>query len=329
VNLRKSPLRRTTAVAAGALIGLAGVMAFAAPASAHHPIVEGDATCVNADGTWEVTWKVANSETDVEGKVTAVALTPTDSSVTVIAVDATLPRLGQGVLVGVQKLPKTAESADISVSAEWQRDRTHTATRGADQPVQKPAELCEPTPEPSGSTPSEPEPEPSTPSDEPSTPAEEPSTPPSTPPSLETGNPPTPKDEPEFVYDQTCDTLTVGIAIPADWPEDIEVTFQPNTGKAKHVFGKRGQTVTVDFPAKKGLKVTAWPKGYDEEAATIAYKAPADCETSGGGGGDSDEPTLPLTGAAAGSIAAGAGVLLAAGVALFFVARRRKVKFTA
>jgi LPXTG-motif cell wall-anchored protein len=265
--------------------------------------------------------------------VTAVALTPTDSQISVIAIDATLPRYGQGVLEGVQKLPATAESADISVTAEWQRDKTVTATRTAEQPVQKPSEKCAPTDEPS--TPSD---EPSTPTDEPSTPSEEPSTPsdePSTPaeepstPAEESGKPPAPTAEPEFVYDETCDTLTVGITIPADWPEDIEVTFKPSVGKSKTVQGKRGETVTVDFPASKGLKVTAYPKGYDEEAATITYKAPADCETAGGGGGDSDEPTLPLTGAAAGSIAAGAGVLLAAGVALFFVARRRKVKFTA
>ena len=331
MNLRKSPLRRTAAVAAGALIGLAGVAAFAAPASAHHPIIKGDAICVNEDGTWEVTWKVANSESDIEAKVTAVAPTPAESSISGIAVDATLPRLGQGFLEGVQKLPASADSADISVTTEWQRDKTITATRTAEHPVPKPTEKCASTPGTPSDEPSTPSDEPSTPSDEPSTPSDEPSTPsdePSTP-SEESSKPPAPTAEPEFVYDQDCDTLTVGITIPADWPEDIEVTFKPSVGKDKVVFGKRGQTVTVDFPASKGLKVTAYPKGYDEEAATIAYKAPADCDTAGGGGGDSDEPSLPLTGAAAGSIAAGAGVLLAAGVVLFFVARRRKVKFTA
>ncbi|BCJ54666.1 hypothetical protein Asp14428_61410 [Actinoplanes sp. NBRC 14428] len=321
MNLLKSPLRRTTAVAAGALIGLAGVVAFAAPASAHHPIVSGSASCVNEDGSWQVTWKVANSERDLVGKITNVVLTPADSTITGITVEASLPTAGNGTLEGVQTLPPSAESADLSVTAEWQRSQLITATRGAERPVQKPTEKCKPETPPTTPTekPSTPTEEPSTPVEEPSTPVEEPSTP--------SSEPPAPTKEPEFVYDQDCDSLTVGITVPADWNEDVTVTFKPTKGEAKTVVGKRGKTTTVEFPASKGLKVTATPKGYEDEAATITYKEPANCDSAGGGGGD--EPSLPLTGAAAGSIAAGAGVLLAAGVALFFVARRRKVKFTA
>ncbi|MET0425965.1 MAG: LPXTG cell wall anchor domain-containing protein, partial [Actinoplanes sp.] len=82
------------------------------------------------------------------------------------------------------------------------------------------------------------------------------------------------------------------------------------------------------IPATDGMTVTATPEGYEGEDATITYHQPEDCDTAGAGGGE-DEPTLPLTGAAAGSIAVGAVVLLGAGIALFVVARRRKVKFTA
>ncbi|MFI7600804.1 LPXTG cell wall anchor domain-containing protein [Actinoplanes sp. NPDC049681] len=328
MNLLKSPLRRTSAIAAGALIGLAGVAAFAAPASAHHPVVDGVSSCVNDDGTWQVTWEVANSEYDLIGKVTDVVLTPTDSTITGIVAEASLPVAGHGTLEGVQTLPASAESASITVTAEWQREQLITSTRGAEHPVPKPTEKCHPTPNPSNSKPA---PQPSTPSDEPSTPSDEPSTPseePSHPsPSGSASKPPAPTKEPEFVYDQDCDTLTVGITVPADWSKDIEVTFTPSTGEAKTVLGKRGETTSVEFPASKGLKVKATPKGYEDEAATVTYKQPANCDSSGGGAGD--EPSLPLTGAAAGSIAAGAGVLLAAGVALFYVARRRKVKFTA
>ena len=60
-----------------------------------------------------------------------------------------------------------------------------------------------------------------------------------------------------------------------------------------------------------------------KESTTIEYEQPEDCDNSGGGGG------LPLTGAAAGSIAGGAGAMLAIGAVLFLMARRRKVKFTA
>ncbi|HET9518684.1 MAG TPA: LPXTG cell wall anchor domain-containing protein [Actinoplanes sp.] len=41
-----------------------------------------------------------------------------------------------------------------------------------------------------------------------------------------------------------------------------------------------------------------------------------------------EEPTLPKTGVAVGGIAGGAAVLLAVGAGLFFLARRRKLKFT-
>ncbi|GAA3906729.1 hypothetical protein [Actinoplanes auranticolor] len=54
-------------------------------------------------------------------------------------------------------------------------------------------------------------------------------------------------------------------------------------------------------------------------------------ETDGGGsgaGGGDDDGGLPVTGAAAGTIAAGAAVLLIGGGVLFVVARRRRVTFT-
>jgi hypothetical protein len=59
VNL-KSPLRRTAVLTAGALIGLSGAFALAGPASAHHPIFDSGAPCVNEDGTWQVSWTVVD-----------------------------------------------------------------------------------------------------------------------------------------------------------------------------------------------------------------------------------------------------------------------------
>src|SRR3954471_22963490 len=58
VNLFKSKLRRSTAVVAGAFLGLVGVVAFAAPASAHHSIVSGTPRCDSTTGEWVVTWAV-------------------------------------------------------------------------------------------------------------------------------------------------------------------------------------------------------------------------------------------------------------------------------
>jgi LPXTG-motif cell wall-anchored protein len=48
----------------------------------------------------------------------------------------------------------------------------------------------------------------------------------------------------------------------------------------------------------------------------------------GGGGGD-NEPSLPVTGSSTGWVAGGAAVLLAVGAGLFFLARNRRMKFTA
>ncbi|MBB2942168.1 hypothetical protein FB565_001881 [Actinoplanes lutulentus] len=138
-----------------------------------------------------------------------------------------------------------------------------------------------------------------------------------------------PATEPIFVYDTTCDTLTVGIEVPSDWPEAITVTFDPTTGETQTVTAQPGETKTADFPASEGLEVVATPQGYEDEAATIAYEAPADCDEGGAAGGEGDEGGLPVTGAAAGGVAAGAVALLAIGGFLFFAARRRKLKFTA
>jgi LPXTG-motif cell wall-anchored protein len=333
------PLRRTAAVAAGALLGLAGVVALAGPASAHHTEISSEVSCVNEDGSWQVTWTVTNSEPDLVGKVTAVNFTPQASTFTGIAVGAELPRKGQGVLTAVQKLGESDTQANLSISAEWKRGyttfpdtkfgqatksdeacTTDTPPPGDDNPGPNPSGSV-PAPEPSNSTPAD---EPSTPADEPSTPADEPSTPnePSTSPS--TAPEPT---EPEFFYQETCEKITVGITVPADWPEgDITVTFTTSAGDSKTIVGKVGETTTTEFPAVDGLKITATPEGYEGEGVTITYEAPADCDSGGTGGG---EPELPLTGAAAGSIAGGAVLLLAVGAGLFVMARRRKVKFTA
>lgn len=127
--------------------------------------------------------------------------------------------------------------------------------------------------------------------------------------------------EPAGSYQSTCDELIFEIANPADG-KSVTVTFTPNKGEAQTVTVAPGETKPVKFPASEGLTVT--PSGDGLESPPIAWKKPADCESAGGGGG-----SLPLTGVAAGSIAGGAAVLLAIGVVLFLVARRRRLKFTA
>ncbi|WP_026189602.1 hypothetical protein [Salinispora mooreana] len=129
--------------------------------------------------------------------------------------------------------------------------------------------------------------------------------------------------EPTGAYKSTCDELIFEINNPEDG-ETTTATFTPNKGEPQTLTVEPGMSGTVSFPAEEGLIVTPSGEGI-ENPEPIAWKKPADC-TPGEGGG---EPGLPVTGAAAGGIAAGAAVLLAVGGGLFVMARRRKLRFTA
>jgi hypothetical protein len=102
--------------------------------------------------------------------------------------------------------------------------------------------------------------------------------------------------------------------------------------KVEFTYGDKTETRTV---APGSSEAVTFPAG-DEEAALVVLPelglelevvyAPEGC---GGGGGGGDGPGLPVTGAAAGGIAAGAIALLALGAILFVMARRRRIHFTA
>ncbi|MFI6760660.1 cell wall anchor protein [Micromonospora sp. NPDC050417] len=125
--------------------------------------------------------------------------------------------------------------------------------------------------------------------------------------------------EPVGGYESTCEELIFMISNPEDG-EAVTLTLTPSTGEPKTLTVAPGTTETAKFPASEGLTVTPSAEGLDDTEA-IAWEKPADCGGAGGG--------LPVTGAAAGGIAAGALVLLGIGVALFVVARRRRLTFTA
>jgi LPXTG-motif cell wall-anchored protein len=342
VNLLKSPLKRTVAVAAGAFIGLAGAFAITGPASAHHPEISGSSSCVNADGTWQVTWTLSNSQDNLPAIITQIDATPAGSKLSdSLKVGAAIPVRSQGTLSGTQTLPAGAERAGISLTTKWEYSkqnqqggqqggwgRHYGQSQKQDVVATKTAQFSRPTekcaPEENETPPVENPPTPPKETEPSTPPKEEPSSPAPTP-----SKPAAPTKEPEFVVESDCDSMTVGVTVPEDFTEEVVVTFKPSDGTgAKTVTGVKGETKTVEFKASKGLKITATVKGFEDESATIAYEAPEDCDTSGSGGGE-DEPELPLTGAAAGSIAGGAAILLIAGGVFFFVARRRKIKFTA
>jgi len=301
VNL-KSPLRRTAVLTAGALIGLSGAFALAGPASAHHSRVEGSAICDTETGYWVVTWK---TNTDSGGHAdtyrwTKVDLTPAaykiDNAKIAVTAEGAYPLKDKQELVGVQRVLGTEKSATLTVRAQWDNLRTDENDQSATVTFEG---ECKKTP------------------------TDEPSTPPSTPPAVPSDLP----GEPEPVFEADCDTMTIGLDNPVDGVQ-ITLKFKTSKGEQRTLVIKPGEKKSETFSATTGFKVdvtfTATVEGENfSETTTIEYEQPADCDSNGGGGG------LPLTGAAAGSIAGGAGALLAVGAGLFFMARRRKVKFTA
>jgi LPXTG-motif cell wall-anchored protein len=329
VNLLKSPLRRTTAVLAGAFLGMAGAVAIAAPASAHHPIVKPVSACQNADGTWQVKWKVTNSEWDLEGKIAQVVTQPAGTTVAGIEAGVTLPKSGHGAVVGVQQLPASATEARLAVLGTWVRDG---------QPIEawndgykhKPRKKCQPTTPPTSTPPSSTPPSSTPPSSTPPSSTPPSSTPPSSTPPSSPSQTPTPSGspspepgEPTPIFDADCTSITVGLDNPKDGVE-FTLIFKTSKGETRTLVIAPGEKKSEKFSATTGFKIELTVKvGEFEETETITYEQPEDCDANGSGGG------LPVTGAAAGSIAGGAGLLLAIGGGLFFLARRRKVKFTA
>ncbi|MEV0901690.1 LPXTG cell wall anchor domain-containing protein [Actinoplanes sp. NPDC049802] len=164
---------------------------------------------------------------------------------------------------------------------------------------------------------------------------------------------------PEATVASTCDALTFTVKNPENGA-DLEAVLTPNKGTAQTVTLQPGQTKTVVFRASEGLKVTV-SGDLDVLNGEVAWEQPGDCDTpqppaettappvteettppageqtpsapvtttytSVADGGD--DPALPLTGSAAASIAGGAFLLLVVGGVLFYLARRRKVDFTA
>ena len=313
----KSPLRRTAVLAAGALIGLSGAFALTGPASAHHNDVSGEAVCDTKTGDWTVNWTVNAISGGHSGKYkfTKVELTPAGTSIDNEKIAATegevYPLVDNQPLTGKQIVPGKETGASLKVAAEW--DNRHTAEKTG---YVRFNDKCEKTPSEEPSTPTE---EPSTPTEEPSTPTEEPSTPPEVPSDL--------PGEPKPIYEIDCDTMTIGLDNPADGVK-FTLKFKTSKGEERTLVINPGEAKSEKFSAEPGfsIKLTFTATVEDEsfsETTTITYEQPEDCDTSGNGGG------LPVTGAAAGGLAGGAGALLAVGVGLFFMARRRKVKFTA
>jgi LPXTG-motif cell wall-anchored protein len=298
VNVSKSPLRRAAALAAGSLIGIAGAVAFASPALAHHSNVSGTSECIN--GEWVVDWKataIGDGKQGREFKWVKVEFSSTtnkvdneDLSVNGKWHPSDIP------LTGKQRVPGAEKSATLSVEAVWNNEakdsQPGTYTVNFSGVCEKPSEPETPT--------------------EPETPVE------------------IPKDvKAKPFFEMDCDTIEIGVDNTMGNETPFTVEYETSKGEKRTLVVKPGERKGEKFSATEGFSVDVTfsvefkGKTYTT-SGNVPWEQPAEGCDDGEGGGD-----LPLTGAAAGGVAAGAAGLLAVGAAMFFVARRRKVKFTA
>jgi LPXTG-motif cell wall-anchored protein len=306
VNVSKSPLRRrATAIVAGSVLGLAGAVALAGPASAHKSTISGDAACVDATGAWKVTWKLnADGHSGTQYRLTQLDTDPANTKVGDWAVtpDKNFPFESNKDYFAVQTLGADVAKASVTVMAAW--------SNGAKDWQPSSATVTPPT---------------NCKKDEPSTPPSSPSSPTPTPTTPENPVSEVP-GEPEPIVEITCDTMTLGADNPADGIE-FKMKFETSKGEVRETVVKPGEKKSETFSATTGFSVkwtiSATIDGETESfTETISYTQPGDCDGEG-------DPDLPLTGAAAGGIAGGAGALLLVGAGLYLLARRRKVTFTA
>lgn len=300
MNLLRNPLRRTTAIVAGAFLGLAGAVALVSPASAHTADLQGAATCL--DKGWKVDWTLNTANTETDGVIKAVTESATGSALTKLAVGQPVPE--HTAISETQTFENSVSSVTLTVTVEWnyneqaegneQADRKGGGNYGggkghvvktATKTVSAPTNCPTPAPTP---TPTIPVPGDATP-----------------------------------ILEFDCTTMTFGLDNPADGIE-FTVHYETSKGEERTAVIKPGEKKSETFSATPGftLDLTFSVEGEESETITIPFVQPDGCDDGEGGG-------LPLTGAAAGSIAGGAGVLLALGAVLFFMARRRRVKFTA
>jgi len=305
VSLR-IPFHRTATVVAGALIGLAGAVVAAAPASAHTGELTAASECT--DTRWKATWNLTTSDTDDHDGVLSnvkvdVAYTEMPSHV---GGSPKLAKLTDGATVtgdttvsDTLALSSATTSATLTLTVTWTvGDGTHTTTLHAQATA--PTNCKWP-------------------------PKAEPS---------------------RLSASFDCTTMTVELVNPASATDEVALRLKTSEVEERTLVAKPGETKSETFSANVGFTVAVTsdsgpqPPG-GAKPHTIAYEQPDNCSTEDGGeaagdgtadggpAGSGDGGSLPVTGAAAAAVAGIAAALLTIGMVLFAVARRRRVKFTA
>jgi len=312
---RTSLTRRLAAGAAGLMIGLAGVVALATPASAQsgdsdvHAArwgkqidLTGSLDCDGVSRTSVVTWRITTPSNSVQATVSGLS-----SEVGGIEVDDVVPP--DGSVQGTQTFPSGTVSASLTVELEWAwqlADETLVAIDEATTEVSL-GECTIDTP------------------------------PPTVPP------PPTQESGGFVAAEFDCDVLVMSIS--NDSGTDAALTVVPSEGDPVDVTVPDGETVGVEVPSAEDLIVdlhrqgtSVLRQGVYEITSELWTEAGCDqAEEGDDEEGDDEEDEgddegtggeLPVTGASTGLIVLGALVLLAIGGVLFLVARRRRVTFT-
>jgi hypothetical protein len=109
-----------------------------------------------------------------------------------------------------------------------------------------------------------------------------------------------------------CDKLSV--TVKNDGTQPLTASVKAGDKEEKTEI-PAGQSDTATFKAAEGLVVTLT---VGRESTEVKYEKPADCA-----------PALPVTGVNAGLLAGAALVLVSGGAGLYFVARRRRIRFAA
>ena len=312
MNLFHSKLRRTATVVGGSIVGLGIVAAMAGPALACSSVIDKPTTECATDnsGNWNVDWSVSS---DVNRATRSEAISDIEldgnsvQSVGDIKVGTTVTK--GNWLKGTSTESGSTQQATLRIkfgNYGWGK------VKKADKP-ETGCKVVTTTPPTTPPTTTDTTPPTTTPTDTPTVPIPTPSTTSSTEPVL-----------PNEIFAEDCTSITIGLD---NTKGEIEykLHFVPSTGSAKDLDIKAGEKKSATFDATTGftVKVTIVAvfngESSEAETVTVPYEKPSSC-----GSGD-----LAVTGSSAAPLAGGAVAVAGIGAGLFFMARRRKLKFTA
>jgi uncharacterized protein (TIGR04145 family) len=328
VNLSVKKLRRGATVVGGTFLGLGIAAALATPALACDTIVDVDTTCATADG-WSANWKVQN-DYNPDAEVTSVKLNgvEVEGGVGDIKVHSILKANYKSALTATSKFAQTDKKETLTVSLHWLGTDINDDTSTTAKPKSKGCDSIppgHPNPHPSDTSSS---PAPSTSTTTGTPPVEDSTSPSGTP--TETPTIPIPSESvpalPGEIYKADCTSVTIGLDNTGT-PIEYKLTLKPKTGNTQELDIKPGEKKSATFGTSGSdkfsvaLTLVAVYKGQTSppETATIPYEKPASCSTE----------ALAVTGSSTAPLAGGAVAVLLVGGGVFYMARRRKVRFTA